>query len=473
MKLTTAICCTVSLFLASQPGDTPAAEQDRQGGPRGIFRTDIPAYPGNVILGRPTDRSITLSVMMSNATGIVIMYGVAGGPLDHKTSPIDLKAGEPREIQLNELEANMSYDYRLLEAATGKPLLQGGGNGTFQTSRMPGSSFSFTVSADSHLDENSDPSIYITTLRDMLAERPDFHIDLGDTFMTGKHKNRESAAKQYAAQRYYLGLIGASAPLFLVIGNHDGEETFRPESTGADGLATWSCTQRKRYFPNPVPGTYYSGNSAEDPAAGLLQDYYAWTWGDALFIVLDPYRTSGGTRGGKDPWGMTLGTAQYNWLAATLRSSKAKYKFVFIHQLVGGLDRAGRGGVEAAPLYEWGGHEADGRDTFASHRPGWGQPIHKLLVETGVTAVFHGHDHFFARQELDGIVYQLVPQPGFRGDDRIRDVDNYGYKHGSFIGNPGYLRVRVSPGNLVIEYIMTSPERVVADRYVLDATPGR
>jgi len=27
------------------------------------------------------------------------------------------------------------------------------------------------------------------------------------------------------------------------------------------------------------------------------------------------------------------------------------------------------------------------------------------------SAVFKGHDYFYARQELDGIVYQLVPKP--------------------------------------------------------------
>lgn len=41
--------------------------------------------------------------------------------------------------------------------------------------------------------------------------------------MTEKHPNRESAAKQYVAQRYYFGQIGHSAPLYLVLGNHDGE----------------------------------------------------------------------------------------------------------------------------------------------------------------------------------------------------------------------------------------------------------
>jgi len=47
-------------------------------------------------------------------------------------------------------------------------------------------------------------------------------------------------------------------------------------------------------------------------------------------------------------------------------------------------------------LYEWGGHDEVGEWRFGEFRPGWEQPVHALLRETGVSAVFHGHDHFFA-----------------------------------------------------------------------------
>ena len=61
-------------------------------------------------------------------------------------------------------------------------------------------------------------------------------------------------------------------------------------------------------------------------------------------------------------------------------------------------------------------------------------PVHQLLVRNHVAAVFKAHDNFFARQELDGVVYQMVPQPSFAGNDRIRDLENYGYRQGTFIG---------------------------------------
>jgi hypothetical protein len=315
--------------------------------------------------------------------------------------------------------------------------------------------------ADSHLDEFTELHLYRRTLENVLDGTPDFFIDLGDTFMTGKHPSRESAASQYAAQRYWFGLVGHSVPVFLALGNHDGEETHRPDSDAADGLAVWSNAERKRLFPNPVPSDFYSGNGTQHIHAGELQNYYAWEWGDALFVVLDPYWYSAATRSGRDPWNTTLGNQQYDWLAKTLQISDASFKFVFVHQLVGGLGPGGRGGVEGAGFHEWGGRNAAGKDEFAARRPGWQKPIHDLLVENGVQIVFRGHDHFFARQELDGVVYQLVPQRAHRNFRKHHAVE-YGYHVGDFLPNSGHLRVQVSPERVTVQYIRTGDDKMVA-----------
>lgn len=69
--------------------------------------------------------------------------------------------------------------------------------------------------------------------------------------------------------------------------------------------------------------------------------------------------------------------------------------------------------MEVAHRYEWGGKNLDGvTDGFASQWPVWAMPIHQFLIANKVNAVFHGHDHFYAYQQLDGIVYQECPQPG-------------------------------------------------------------
>ncbi len=284
----------------------------------------------------------------------------------------------------------------------------------------------FTITADSHLDYNTDRALYERTLKRAAADKPAFHIDLGDTFMSEKHTNRVVAAQQYVDQQRYFALLGA--PVHLVIGNHDGESGRYLDGT-TDNLAAWSRAMRMKYFPEPL---------APDG-----RGYFAWETNNALFIVLDPFWYSPRARRGDDNWFRTLGKQQYDWLKRTLEASKAKFKFIFIHHLVGGADRQGRGGVEVASLYEWGGKNAGGTDGFAQHRPGWAMPIHDLLVTNHVSAVFHGHDHLYVKQELDGIVYQECPQPGDpRGN--TRSAAEYGYKSGVILGSSGYLRVTMT-----------------------------
>ena len=446
-----------------------AAEKkaSRDGGSRQPVQTskcnDVPAHPFDLILGRPTSNVVTVSVLCYADTEGCVAYGTQRVSLTNRTPTCSFKQGQPAEILLTGLHSNTRYFYQFRSARTNSPEF------TFHTARPPGSTFTFTVTADSHLDEHTDPALYQRTLTNTLADAPDFHIDLGDTFMTEKHLTREEAAKQYLAQRYYFGQICHSAPLFLVLGNHDGESP-RGRGTDADSLAVWSNLMRKRYFPNPVPNSFYSGNATQHSQAGLLQDYYAWEWGDALFVVLDPYWFTQRQRGQSDNWKRTLGAEQYQWLRRTLETSRAKFKFIFIHHLVGGLDNQGRGGAEAAPFCEWGGQNADGSDGFKQNRLGWPMPIHQLLVQNRVSIVFHGHDHFYARQHLDGIVYQLVPQPGLPGNGKPpRSAAEYGYRSGTILGGAGHLRVEVTPQMATVAYVQAdaSPKpgaRALGDR---------
>jgi predicted phosphodiesterase len=312
-------------------------------------------------------------------------------------------------------------------------------------------SFTFTITADSHLDEHTDRDLYQRTLKHAAADKPAFHMDLGDTFMSEKLTNRAVAAQQYLDQRHYFGRLGV--PVHLVIGNHDGESGRYLDGT-TNSLAVWSRTMRMKYFPEPL---------APDG-----RNYYAWQTNNALFVVLDPFWFTPRARRNDDNWFFTLGRAQYDWLKQTLDSSRAKYKFVFIHNLVGGADRQGRGGVEIAPFYEWGGKNADGTDGFATHRPGWAMPIHQLLVQNHVSAVFHGHDHLYAKQQLDGIIYQEVPQPG-DPKGSTRSAADYGYQSGVILGSSGYLRVTVSTSHTTVEYITSLPGNPVADRYEISS----
>ncbi len=143
---------------------------------------------------------------------------------------------------------------------------------------------------------------------------------------------------------------------------------------------------------------------------------------------------------------MSIGDEQYMWLNNTLEQSEARYKFVFCHHVMG----TGRGGIEMAHLYEWGGKSQDGTWQFDEKRPGWEKPIHQLMVDNGVTMFFQGHDHLFCRQELDGVVYQSVPNPA---DDTYQAFSREAYRTGDVLPNSGHLLVTVSPENVRLDYV--------------------
>ncbi len=345
--------------------------------------------------------------------------------------------------------------------------------------------------------------MYPQTLQNVKNDDPDFYIDLGDTFAMdpsplGTGMTDAEARAAYYVQRPYMRLITDSIPLFLVLGNHENEEGWNWDDTWPSvptdkSLALVGMTARKLYFPNPIPDDFYSGNTDPLPSArhfadatGSIyhEDYYAWTWGDALFVVLDPYHYSmtwpseGGTYGGEGQdgevggtrWDWTLGKQQYDWLAQTLKNSTAKYKFVFSHHEVGGDNPYGRGGIKSAGYYEWGGKNADGTWGFGTHRPGWGvdathpegTPIHQLMVENGVTAYFHGHDHAYAYEKLDGVVYQECPKPDEADPAQtsylVESAADGGDHYPSAVKLPasGHLRVTVSPTTgVTVDYVKT------------------
>ncbi len=426
------------------------------------------SFNGNIILGAPTDTAVALKLFSPDQAGTAyVVYGSQAGVYDQTTSALALTAAQPLGVSLTGLLPNTAYFYRVDFQPSGG-VLGAGQPYAFHTARPAGSSFTFTIQADSHLDENSSLDQYHLTLANVLSDKPDFHIDLGDTFMTEKHTQAFDATVQAAAdqatvnrryqyEREHFGRFAHSVPLFLVNGNHDGELGWL--NTGsAQVLPVWATLARTAYFLNPTPGAFYRGDSKAEQFVGQRAAWYAWQWGDALFVALDPYWNST-VQASKDGWNLTLGKTQYDWLADTLSTSTAKYKFVFIHNLVGGLAGAAldgqmRGGVEAAPNFEWGGKNADGTEGFSSKRFGWGLPIHQLLVKNKVTAVFHGHDHLYAKQSLDGVVYQEVPQPSAKNNNSGGTLAlAYQYNSGTIASSSGHMRITVAPSSVTAEYV--------------------
>ena len=463
------------------------------GGGGGTTNPPSGALVYDVLLGRPTDRSIALNLLARSNLTATIEYGTDSVTYPLRSESRAVLAGVPTVFTLDSLNPNQRYYYRVQTVLDGGNPPQVGPMRTFHTQRSRGSRFTFAIEADPHHRDN-EPPVWRLALTNMLADQPDFLIDLGDTFMEEKigatnayYLTQPGIFELHEEVRCgFFGLVGHSMPTFLVNGNHEAELGWLLKLQGiTNNPAVWGTQARQHYFPVPIPGGFYSGASAVDPALrGPRDGYYAFEWGDALFVTLDPFWYTS-PKPGQNGWSWTLGLEQYQWLKRTLENSTARFKFVFAHHLIGGgLGNQTRGGLTYAPYFEWGGKNTNGTPGFATERIGWPMPIQQLLLTNGVQAFFHGHDHLYVREELDlqgdgvpELIYQEVPQPS-RTVFGTNSAPGYGYtnRNSVVLGNSGHLRVTVSPDGADVEYVRVYlPEsegpgrtnRMVSHRYTI------
>ena len=415
---------------------------------------------GSAILGRPTDNSIAVNIIAIKGMTAFVEYGTTSDEYI-KSSETKMSAnGEPIEIEVTGLDENTDYYYRV-NYKTSSDYIKGE-EYSFTTARPKGTTFTFAVQGDSHPERNGkmfNPELYKQTMNNVLLDNPDFYFTIGDDFSIEKLIEKDTLSEElvdrvYLNQRNYLGIIGSSIPLFLVNGNHEQAAKYLLDGT-PNNPAILAANSRIKNYPLPEPNGFYSGDLEEVEFVGKLRDYYAFEWGDALFVTLDPYWHSdvpvdnvAGSDGEKrsDLWDVTLGDDQYEWFKKTLEESDAKYKFVFTHHVLG----TGRGGIENVKLFEWGGYNQKGVYEFDSKRPTWEKPIHQIMTDNGVTIFFQGHDHIFAKQEADGIIYQSLPNPA---DDTYTAFNEERYKTGDTLPNSGHLRVTVSSEAVSVDYV--------------------
>lgn len=413
---------------------------------------DTVRFIGNELLSRPTNNSININLCAEREIEAYVEYGTEKSMYPNKTSVETLTSQVPFNFVLRNLQPSKKYYYRVIYRLKGSTEYISKSEYSFTTQRTKENGFSFAVQADPHLDYNTSSDLLRRSLLNVLESSNDFLVDLGDNFMSEKEnsKSYETTLKRHLLLRGFYDFACHSVPLFLVLGNHEGEQGSDLNGT-ENCLPVWATKIRKLYYPNPVPDNFYSGNSKNEMFVGLRENYYSFEWGNALFVVLDPYWNTTERRG--DGWRFTIGNEQYMWFKNVLEKSSAKFKFVFCHQIIGGKDSQGRGGSDYAQYYEMGGENSDGSWGFSNYRNGWDLPIHQLMVKNNVSIFFHGHDHFYAKQEKDGIVYQLVPQPGYPGNKSTENAADYGYVTGAFLPSSGFLKVTVSDSTVKVDYI--------------------
>ncbi|HUF75104.1 MAG TPA: metallophosphoesterase, partial [Longimicrobiales bacterium] len=338
-------------------------------------------------LARPTTASIVVTAQNGPMDVSARLEVRQRGPTTWRQAapPIDAQAGADLAWEVDGLSVGTAYEYRLLlETGGGEPAEVD--SGRFTTQRVGETSFTAALMTDPHTGsfaEGSGPvSVLDDVVRNVRAERPDFVLALGDNVAWATSRelpqpDERGAVSAYSMYRRHIAPLTTACPHFGLIGNWEGESGKVPSESTALMAAV-----RRRFTPHPDEATYPQGGSENE-------DYYAFAWGPALFVVLNvqSYTEPSGSLGSLmddvtlvEDW--TLGRDQMTWLERTLATADQPFRFICIHHPVGG-----NAATHVETLYGRGGPRAA--------RVGEQRIVHELMREHGVQIFFYGHDHVF------------------------------------------------------------------------------
>ena len=209
-------------------------------------------------------------------------------------------------------------------------------------------------------DNRSGDDTYKKIVSMIMERKPDFVVNTGDMIAT------PGDIKEWT--KFWEMSKPITVPYFLTVGNHD----VHPKVPLSE----------KRYKEEvDLPGN---------------ELYYSFVAGNSLFIILDSYL---------DDQEKKITGVQLKWLEGVLAASRQKHKFVFLHH----------------PLYTdlgKGHHAHDSIDKYPDTR----DRLEAFFAKSKVDAVFAGHEHYYERRTVDGIIHIITGG----GGAPIYDKEEYG-----------------------------------------------
>jgi len=283
-----------------------------------------------------TTTGVTILWETQRPTAGVVEYGVPR-PRDERPR-LDQRAELPgrrtlHEVRLPDLKPATDYFYRVVVTDASGGRLEGPVR-TFRTAPEPGGAVGFALFGDSQ----DNPAVWGRVSTHAWNERPDFAIHAGDLVGTGGDKG--DWTEDFFPPAWDLM---SRVAVYSVLGNHEDDAQLYYD-----------------YMDNRPPGT----------PADAPEHYYAFSYGDVRFYMLDSNRPC------------SAGSEQHQWLAWALASSTARWNIVVHHH----------------PPYT--ADENDYGDTTRM-AAGQGDPgvadLRELYDRFGVDLVVFGHIHDYER----------------------------------------------------------------------------
>jgi alkaline phosphatase D len=230
---------------------------------------------------------------------------LAAGPSVVLAKETDYSAAIP----LIQLAPGKTWIYRIVDAASGKPLFE---PGRFKTAPIEPTPFTFAFSAD--MEESYQPFKIFDVIG---SKQPDFFLHLGDTVYADHPKQRFSPSvshyrNKHAANRKdrHLQSFLARHVTYAIWDDHETEDNFNSFHPHIEK----ALQVFKEYWPcKPA-----------DPAALYRQ----FSWAGVDFFILDTRRFRSEQTMSDGPDKTMLGSDQKSWLKERLKASTAPFKFI-------------------------------------------------------------------------------------------------------------------------------------------------
>lgn len=416
----------------------------------GQAATNAPAEPQlepllylPTLLSCPTETSIRITALNHKNAAEAVIELRKEGLQDWERRPPALKIApyERLDWTLKDLSSATRYEYRVLLKPAGEESPRPAAVGSFRTQRKGPASYTVVLMTDPHTGSFPPGSGPVLTLDKVVQNaaraKAEFVLDLGDNVAWPgsrefAQKNSNGALSAYAAYRRQIGPLSMHCPHFAVIGNWAGESGKFPEKS----IQTVAAV-RRALLPGPDHQTYPQGGSENE-------DYYAFSWGDALYVILNIQTYSKPSAPERFPTLMadvneitewTLGGKQMAWFETTLKNATERFRFVCVHHPAGG-----NAGDSLNTLYGRGGARA--------WNVGEQVKIHSLMKKHKVQIFFYGHDHVFVDDVVEGIHYTL---PGSCGAPWKFTKQETGYER--FWPDSGHAQLDVTPEKATVTFI--------------------